>query len=113
MGRKRTIHIDIRVSPTEKDNLLEKATSARLSMTDYILALSNQKRIFIIDGVPQLVVEITRIGTNINQIASVVNAHKTASEYQLQEVQKNLDEVQNKLSQILKQVYSIEDEMEV
>lgn len=110
MSRIKTSEIHLRMLPTEKEEIRQKAEAARLTVTDYIKALSAQKKIYVIEDVPELVVEITRIGTNINQVAAVANAHKTVSEYQIRELKKELKKIQDMLSELLKEIYSIKDD---
>lgn len=82
-------------------------------MSEYILALNEHKKIYVVDSIPELVVELTRIGTNINQIAAQVNTYKNVSEYQLKEVLKYQDDVKKIMSQILKMVFDAEEEIEI
>ena len=110
MARNKTVRVDLRISPEEKESLQAKSKQARMKMSEYILALSEQKKIFVIDGIPELTIEITRIGVNVNQIAMVVNAHKTASDFQLKQVNDSLEEIQNILTTIIKAIYGADDE---
>ena len=90
MPRQKDERVHLRMTKEQKENLALKAAEARLSMSQYLLALSEQKKIIIADGLPELCRQIIKIGTNVNQIALVANTHKTVSEKQLETVNDNL-----------------------
>jgi len=86
MGRKKDDVILLRCYKKEKEELREKAKQANMNMSEYIIALSENKKIFIVDGVLELTLELKRIGNNINQIAMVANSQKFVNEHQLERV---------------------------
>lgn len=112
MARNKSVHVDFRLTPSEKEKLKRNADKARMSMSEYILALNDRKKITVIDGVPELVVEVTRIGTNVNQIAFQCNANKSVSDQQLKLVLSRLDDVKVIVSAIIKKLYAEADEEE-
>ena len=113
MSTKKTEYIVARISPSEKERLRKQASEVRMSMSEYLLALSRKKRIIRVDGVPELTVEITRIGVNINQIATIANARKNISEAQLAAVLNNLEDIKNLMASFLKEFYSIDEDIKV
>ncbi len=80
-----------------------------MSLSSYIIALSENKKITVADNIPQLLLEITRTGTNINQNAHIGNSQKYVSKQQLDEVLKLLDDVKSIMQKILSELYN-EDE---
>lgn len=113
MPRIKTEHITLRLTPAEKDNLTARAAEARMNMSQYLLALSEQKKIIIADGLPELCRQIIKIGTNVNQIALVANTHKNVSEKQLQTVNDNLDNIQLLLGKLIDTIQNSKDEIKV
>ena len=81
MARTKTERVALRFSAEEKNILKEKAAEARMNMSEYILALAQDKKIIVVENVPSLVVEITRIGVNINQVAAVANSKKSVNQF--------------------------------
>ena len=71
MPKTKLARIDLRMTPEEKENLKRKAAEAHMTVSKYILHLSQTKRIILKDDIAELTVEISRIGNNINQIAHV------------------------------------------
>ena len=99
----------LHLTPTEKKQLKEKAEQSKLSISKYLIALSENKKIVSVEKLPDLFLEITRIGVNINQIAHVANAQKYVKMSEIYETQKLLREVQESMSKILQELYDKED----
>lgn len=73
-NRKRNETLTIRITKSEKAAIVRQAKKARMSLTEYILALSRQLPIYSPPDFSPLLVELKRIGNNINQIAVKVNS---------------------------------------
>ena len=69
----------------EKERIQTQAKKARRSVTDYLVALSWETPICLGPDTRPLLVELKRIGSNVNQIAQKVNAGAFTS-YNFQEV---------------------------
>ena len=76
MANTKLSRIEIRMTPEEKENLKRKAAEAHMTVSKYILYLSQSKRVLLKDDIAELTVEISRIGNNINQIAHVGNTQR-------------------------------------
>ena len=84
---------------------MAKAKEANMNMSQYILALSENKKIVVAENIPQLLVEITRIGTNINQIAHVCNSQKYVRTEQLNEIKELMRDVKSIMNKILHELF--------
>ena len=73
MGRKRKILVAFWLDDDEYLSLKNKITSTGLTRSDYLRKSSLDKNITIIPGIRDLVIEIKRIGNNLNQITRCVN----------------------------------------
>lgn len=113
MARTKTIQVALRLTPLEKEKLSSKAAEARMSMSQYLLALSEQKRIIVADELPELCRQIIRIGTNVNQIVMVANTAKSVSDKQIDIVNQNLIEIQNLLGRMIDTIKDSCDEITV
>lgn len=113
MARIKTERMEIRLTPLEKEKLSAKAAEARMNMSQYLLALSEQKKIIVADELPELCRQIIKIGTNVNQIAMVANTYKTVSNKQIDIVNQNLIEIQNLLGKLIDTIKNSEDEITV
>ena len=68
--------IHLRVTDEEKQSIIEKAAQARQSVSQYILSLSENKTIIVVDGADEVTRQLLKIGNNINQIAVVANTSR-------------------------------------
>lgn len=73
-NRKRAETLTVRVTKTEKAAIVSQAKKAGMNLTEYILALARQLPIHPPPDLSPLLVELKRIGNNINQIAARVNS---------------------------------------
>ena len=101
--------INFRISLEEKKKLQAKAKQAHMSISSYIIALSENKQITVAENIPELLLEITRIGTNINQIAHIGNSQKYVNKQQLDEVLNLLEDIESIMQKILSEIFN-EDE---
>ena len=99
----------IRVSPTEKKEIEEKAKLADKSVANYLLSLSQNQRIVVAKKLPTLISEIYKIGVNVNQITAVANSQKYVSKEMLIKVREELQKVVDLLQQILEEVYNTDE----
>ena len=74
-NRKRNQTISIRLTPTEKKEITAKAKQAQMTLTDYLIECSRNTDIKVTD-LSEVLVELKRIGNNINQIARKVNSKR-------------------------------------
>lgn len=113
MSKIKTERMELRLTPLEKEKLSAKAAESRMNMSQYLLALSEQKKIIVADELPELCRQIIRIGTNVNQIVMVANTAKSVSDKQIDIVNQNLIEIQNLLSKMIDTIKNSDDEITV
>ena len=83
-NRKRNQTLSIRLTDSEKSAINKKSKKAKITLTEYILKSSLQSEIKVIDLQP-LLVELKRIGNNLNQITRKINSGAFCS-YNFEEV---------------------------
>ena len=74
--RKRNKSIPIRVTEDELKQIDKKAAKARLSRTDYLINCALGKEITLIEDIKPLLMEMRRIGNNLNQQTKLANMGK-------------------------------------
>ena len=109
MSKNRTERIFIRVSPTEKKKIEEKAALVNKSVANYLIDLSENSKVIDTKIIPTLILDIRRVGTNINQIAAVANSQKYINKPLLLKVIEHEKEIAGLLRQILEEVYNTEE----
>lgn len=85
------------------------AAKAKLSVSDYVRRCCLKKKVMDTSWVAGIVNQIIRIGTNINQVVVVANTTKSVSSAQIDLLNRNLIEVQNKLQGIIDGMQTPED----
>ena len=72
---RKTENIYFRLTPDEKALIEKKAAAANLSVSQYLIRSATKKKVVNHDHLLQLIKEINRIGTNINQAARIMNTY--------------------------------------
>ena len=96
--RRRDNTLTIRLTKAEKERIERNAKRAKRSLTDYIVSLSLETPIHVAEDVKPLLIELKRIGNNLNQIAAKMNSGVFQS-YDFQDV---VDEQRKIYEQLLK-----------
>ena len=109
MSKNRTERIFIRASHTEKKKIQENAALVNKSVANYLIDLSENSKVIDTKIIPTLILDIRRVGTNINQIAAVANSQKYINKPLLLKVIEHEKEIAGLLRQILEEVYNTEE----
>jgi hypothetical protein len=72
--RLRDTTLTIRLTKPEKERIERNAKRVGRSITDYLVLLSLQTPIHVAEDVKPLLIELKRIGNNLNQITAKINA---------------------------------------
>ena len=113
MTKIKTERMELRLTPEEKDNLIKGAAEARMSMSKYLLALSEQKKIIVVEDLSEFIRHLIKIGTNVNQVALVANTYRTVSVKQIETLNENLIAIQQLMRKLLTVIRSTGDEIKV
>ena len=73
-NRRRDNTLTIHLTSAEKERIERNAKRAKQSITDYIVLLSLETPIHVAEDVKPLLIELKRIGNNLNQIAAKINS---------------------------------------
>lgn len=73
-NRRRDNTLTIRLTKAEKERIECNAKRAERSITDYLVLLSLEMPIHVAEDVKPLLIELKRIGNNLNQIAAKINS---------------------------------------
>ena len=109
MPKTKLSRVEVRMTPEEKENLKRKADEVHMTVSKYIIHLSQTKRVILKDDIAKLTVEISRIGRNINQIAYIGNYQKFVNRTQLKVVSEYLKQIEDLQRKILRAMFSDED----
>ncbi|MGU8450872.1 plasmid mobilization relaxosome protein MobC (plasmid) [Clostridium perfringens] len=89
-NRKREKQIKFYVNEKEYDQIKKKVEKSKLKQQDYLIKSALNKKIIVIDGLKEILLELSREGNNLNQIAKKINEGE----------QKDIKELKNKLNNL-------------
>ena len=72
--RTRNKSIPIRVTEKELEAIDEAAKKAKKNRTEYLISAALGKEITVIEDLREMIVQLKRIGNNLNQITTKINA---------------------------------------
>lgn len=105
MRRKRNNSLGIWLTTEELENLKTKISETNLNQSAYIRKCILEKNITVIPGIRDLVIEIKRIGNNLNQITRSVNEGSlTILGDNLKNIKDDLGIVWDNLAETLKKI---------
>ena len=102
---KKTAEICVRVTPTEKKELQEKADAAHLSLSRYLVKSASDRKMLQTENIAKLIYEIRKIGINVNQIAHVANGQRFILQSDLASVDRQMEAVFEITKKIIKATY--------
>lgn len=113
-NRKRNIQLSIRLTEEEKNLFLQKMqlTSSK-SMSHFIRKCVLEKEIFEIDCTPflELAWEISKVGTNVNQIAKKSNKANKIELEDIEKIKKEIATIGKKVSILQEILYKRRDQI--
>ena len=89
-NRKREKQIKFYVNEKEYDQIKKKVEKSKLKQQEYLIESALNKKIIVIDGLKEILLELSREGNNLNQIAKKINEGE----------QKDIKEMKNKLNNL-------------
>jgi len=104
MGRKRQNQIKVYLDDDEIELLKKQTEKSRLSQSEYIRRTILNKKIIVVDGIKDFLIELKKIGVNINQIAREKNmgSNKNYSN-EFQNLNEGLKNIWEEIVKVLKQ----------
>jgi uncharacterized membrane-anchored protein len=103
-NRERDKQLNIRLNEEEVKVMLKNIKKSKLSQSEYIRKSILQKNIIVIDEIKELMVELKRVGNNLNQITRMMNSGEIKDSKEIVEVKNNLENIWNKVIEALKKV---------
>ncbi|SPF54361.1 Mobilization protein (fragment) [Candidatus Desulfosporosinus infrequens] len=103
MPRKRAMQLKFFVSDEELERIKSKVAASKLNQSDFLRKSALEKEIVVIDGIKELVLELKRIGVNLNQLTKLVHQDRLSDhDGRLQEIHGELKEAWHSLRQLIR-----------
>lgn len=89
-NRKRDKQIKFYVNEKEYEQIKKKVEKSKLKQQEYLIKSALNKKIIVVDGLKEILLELSREGNNLNQIAKKINEGE----------QRDIKEMKNKLNNL-------------
>jgi len=105
MVRKRNYPVTVWLNEKEMNLLKDKVSKTYFCRSDYIRKCSLDKNIKVIQGIRELIIEIKRIGSSLDNITNSINCGTlTVVGDNLKSIKENLKTVWSKLAAVIKKI---------
>ncbi len=101
VNRTRNKAVTIRLTEKELKNLNEKIAKSKMSKQKFFEKLIDEKEILVIEDLPKLILELNRIGINLNQLTKKVNSEEKLGVFKKIDLNKDLKTNSDALKSIL------------
>ena len=85
-------HFNFRVNEKEYNKIKNKIEKSNLNTSEYLLRTAMKKEIIVIDGLEEIIIQLRKIGNNINQLTKLCNQGRLTS-INLEDVKKEMNSI--------------------
>ena len=102
-SRARPKQVKFWASEKELEQIKKKVKKSKLTQSEYLLRSALDKNILVVDGLKEILIELSREGNNLNQIARALNQKEEFNADQLFETKEKLMDLWSLIEKILKE----------
>lgn len=102
-SRSRSKQVKFWASEKELEQIKKKVKKSKLTQSEYLLRSALDKNILVVDGLKEILLELSREGNNLNQIAKALNQNEEFKAEQFLETKEKLMELWSLIEKILKE----------
>lgn len=85
-------HFNFRVNEKEYNKIKSKIEKSELNTSEYLLKTAMNKEIIVIDGLEEIIIQLRKIGNNINQLTKLCNQGRLTN-INLEDVKKEMNSI--------------------
>ena len=85
-------HFNFRVNEKEYNKIKSKIEKLKLNTSEYLLRTAIDKDIIVIDGLEEIIMQLRKIGNNLNQLTKLCNQGRLTS-INLEDVKKEMKSI--------------------
>ena len=85
-------HFNFRVNEKEYNKIKSKIEKSKLNTSEYLLRTAMKKDIIVIDGLEEIIIQLRKIGNNINQLTKLCNQGRLTN-INLEDVKKEMKSI--------------------
>lgn len=102
-NRKRSKQVKFWASEEELEKIKKKTEKSRLTQSEYLLRSALDKNIIVVEGLKEILIELSREGNNLNQITKALNQGDRVEGYKILEAKEKLMDLWDHIEKILKE----------
>ena len=85
-------HFNFRVNEKEYNKIKSKIKKSKLNTSEYLLRTSMDKDVIVINGLEEIIIQLRKIGNNINQLTKLCNQGRLTN-INLEDVKKEMNSI--------------------
>lgn len=85
-------HFNFRVNEKEYNKIKSKIENSKLNTSEYLLRTAMNKEIIVIEGLEEIIIQLRKIGNNINQLTKLCNQGRLRN-INLEDVKKEMKSI--------------------
>ena len=93
-------HFNFRVNENEYNKIKSKIEKSKLNTSEYLLKTAMNKEIIVIEGLEEIIIQLRKIGNNINQLTKLCNQGRLTN-INLEDVKKEMKSIWQLLSLLI------------
>lgn len=93
-------HFNFRVNEKEYNKIKSKIEKSKLNTSEYLLRTAIDKDIIVIDGLEKIIMQLRKIGNNLNQLTKLCNQGRLTN-INLEDVKKEMKSIWQLLSLLI------------
>ena len=93
-------HFNFRVNEKEYNKIKSKIEKSKLNTSEYLLKTAMDKEIIVIKGLEEIIIQLRKIGNNINQLTKLCNQGRLTN-ISLEDVKKEMKSIWQLLSLLI------------
>lgn len=102
-SRARPKQVKFWASEKELEQIKKKVKKSKLTQSEYLLRSALDKNILVVDGLKEILIELSREGNNLNQIAKALNQREGFNQETFLETKEKLMDLWTLIEEILKE----------
>ena len=102
-SRARPKQVKFWASEKELEQIKKKIQKSNLTQSEYLLRSALDKKILVVEGLKEILIELSREGNNLNQISRALNQREGFNEEQFRETKERLMELWSLIEKTLKE----------
>lgn len=103
INRARPKQVKFWASEKELEEIKKKAKKSKLTQSEYLLRSALDKKIIVVEGLKDILLELSREGNNLNQISKSLNQGGQLDQDQFNEVKEKLMDLWDTIEKTLKE----------